>query len=115
MEHQNEIHAKLIAIMGDCITVHIKSLNAIRWDVPQAKPGVNDYMELLVKETVTLHKRSTNPPVMNHVARQEYIVLIRVPRLSQKHAPPLTNIYPRSSTFIDAAGSGLDLDSHVCI
>lgn len=55
-EHQNEIHAKLIAIMGDRITAHIKSFNAIRWDVPQAKPGVNDYMELLVKETVTLHK-----------------------------------------------------------
>lgn len=55
-EHQNEIHAKLIAIMGDRITAHIKSLNAIRWDVPPAKPGVNDYMELLVKETVTLHK-----------------------------------------------------------
>jgi vacuolar protein sorting-associated protein 54 len=55
-EHQNEIHTKLIAIMGDRITAHIKSLNAIRWDVPQAKPGVNDYMELLVKETVTLHK-----------------------------------------------------------
>ena len=55
-EHQNEIHAKLIAIMGDRITAHIKSLNANKWDVPQAKPGVNDYMELLVKETVTLHK-----------------------------------------------------------
>jgi vacuolar protein sorting-associated protein 54 len=55
-EHQNEIHAKLIAIMGDRITAHIKSLNTIRLDVPQAKPGVNDYMELLVKETVTLHK-----------------------------------------------------------
>ncbi|KAH9989086.1 Vps54-like protein-domain-containing protein [Russula compacta] len=55
-EHQNEIHAKLIAIMGDRLTAHIKSLNAIKWDVPPAKPGVNDYMELLVKETVTLHK-----------------------------------------------------------
>ena len=55
-EHQNEIHSKLIAIMGDRITAHIKSLNAIRWDAPQAKSGVNDYMELLVKETVTLHK-----------------------------------------------------------
>ncbi|KAH9989944.1 Vps54-like protein-domain-containing protein [Russula vinacea] len=55
-EHQNEIHAKLIAIMGDRITAHIKSLNAIRWDLPSVKPGVNDYMELLVKETVTLHK-----------------------------------------------------------
>jgi vacuolar protein sorting-associated protein 54 len=55
-EHQNEIHAKLIAIMGDRLSVHIKSLNAIRWDAPPAKPGTNEYMELLVKETVTLHK-----------------------------------------------------------
>ena len=55
-EHQNEIHAKLIAIMGDRLAAHIKSLNAINWDAPPAKPGVNDYMELLVKETVTLHK-----------------------------------------------------------
>ena len=29
---------------------------AVKWDVPREKPGVNDYMELLVKETVTLHK-----------------------------------------------------------
>ena len=55
-EHQNEIHAKLIAIMGDRLAAHIKSLQSVQWDVPPAKPGVNDYMELLVKETVTLHK-----------------------------------------------------------
>jgi vacuolar protein sorting-associated protein 54 len=55
-EHQNEIHAKLIAIMGDRLSVHIKSLNAIRWDAPPAKPGTNEYVELLVKETVTLHQ-----------------------------------------------------------
>jgi vacuolar protein sorting-associated protein 54 len=55
-EHQNEIHAKLIAIMGDRLSAHIKSLNAIRWDDPAPKPGTNEYMELLVKETVTLHK-----------------------------------------------------------
>lgn len=59
-EHQNEIHAKLIAIMGDRLAAHIKSLRMVQWDKPAA-PGhgngkVNDYMELLVKETVTLHK-----------------------------------------------------------
>ncbi|KAI0780435.1 Vps54-domain-containing protein [Trametes elegans] len=53
-EHQNEIHAKLIAIMGDRLTAHIRSLQAVKWNVP--KPGVNEYMEVLVKETVTLHK-----------------------------------------------------------
>ncbi|KAH9066196.1 Vps54-like protein-domain-containing protein [Lactarius vividus] len=55
-EHQNEIHAKLVAIMGDRLSAHIKSLNAIVWDAPPAKVGANEYMELLVKETVTLHK-----------------------------------------------------------
>lgn len=31
-------------------------LQTVRWDLPKEPPGVNDYMELLVKETVTLHK-----------------------------------------------------------
>lgn len=56
-EHQNEIHAKLIAIMGDRLAAHIKTLRAVQWDRPSpAGKQVNDYMELLVKETVTLHK-----------------------------------------------------------
>ncbi|KAL0058245.1 hypothetical protein AAF712_015094, partial [Marasmius tenuissimus] len=61
-EHQNEIHAKLIAIMGDRLSAHIKSLQAVDWTLPPKSSGssggivVNDYMELLVKETVTLHK-----------------------------------------------------------
>jgi len=55
-EHQNEIHAKLIAIMGDRLAVHIGSLQSIDWDTPSTNSGINDYMEVLVKETVTLHK-----------------------------------------------------------
>ena len=31
-------------------------MQAVRWDVPKEGEGVNDYMEVLVKETVTLHK-----------------------------------------------------------
>lgn len=54
-EHQNEIHAKLIAIMGDRLSAHVKSLHAVDWTKPKAD-GPNNYMELLVKETVTLHK-----------------------------------------------------------
>ncbi|KAF8512270.1 Vps54-like protein-domain-containing protein [Gautieria morchelliformis] len=54
-EHQNEIHAKLVVIMGDRLTVHCRSLQEIKWDVPPTKTP-NGYMELLVKETVTLHK-----------------------------------------------------------
>lgn len=55
-EHQNEIHAKLVAIMGDRLAVHINSLQSIDWNTPLANPGINDYMEVLIKETVTLHK-----------------------------------------------------------
>ena len=42
--------------MGDRLAVHINSLQAIDWDTPPTNPGINDYMEVLVKETVTLHK-----------------------------------------------------------
>ncbi|KAG8884657.1 hypothetical protein FRB97_003713 [Tulasnella sp. 331] len=55
-EHQNEIHSKLIAIMGDRLAVHCKALQEIQWDIPAPGSGPNAYMEVLVKETVTLHK-----------------------------------------------------------
>jgi vacuolar protein sorting-associated protein 54 len=41
--------------MGERLTAHLRSLQAVNWEIPGVKP-VNDYMELLVKETVTLHK-----------------------------------------------------------
>ncbi|KAH9956609.1 Vps54-like protein-domain-containing protein [Russula dissimulans] len=85
-EHQNEIHAKLIAIMGDRLTAHIKSLNAIKWDAPPAKPGVNDYMELLVKETVTLHKvlsRYLSNAVVEYVMSEVFAAINH--RLSEEY------------------------------
>lgn len=42
--------------MGDRLAVHINSLQSVDWNTPPANPGINDYMEVLVKETVTLHK-----------------------------------------------------------
>ena len=42
--------------MGDRLAVHINSLQSIDWDTPPANTGTNGYMEVLVKETVTLHK-----------------------------------------------------------
>lgn len=56
-EHQNEIHAKLVAIMGDRLAVHCKTLQEIDWEKPSPtaeKP--NAYMETLIKEAGTLHK-----------------------------------------------------------
>ncbi|KAI0797556.1 Vps54-like protein-domain-containing protein [Abortiporus biennis] len=85
-EHQNEIHAKLIAIMGDRLTAHIRTLQAIKWDVPKQGDGVNDYMELLVKETVTLHKvlsRYLSPSVVEFVMTQVFAAINH--RLSEEY------------------------------
>ncbi|KAI9445991.1 Vps54-like protein-domain-containing protein [Lactarius indigo] len=86
-EHQNEIHAKLVAIMGDRLSAHIKSLNAIKWDAPPAKAGANEYMELLVKETVTLHKvlsRYLASVVVEFVMTQVFAAINH--RLSEEYA-----------------------------
>ncbi|KAM0755447.1 hypothetical protein T439DRAFT_375809 [Meredithblackwellia eburnea MCA 4105] len=58
-EHQNEIHAKLVAIMSDRLHIHCKTLEGVNWE--QAPPGRKEgapssYMEALVKEHLTLHK-----------------------------------------------------------
>lgn len=56
-EHQNEIHSKLINIMGERLTFHSKALKEVQWDSPgSATAEANAYMQGLVKETVTLHK-----------------------------------------------------------
>lgn len=55
-EHQNEIHAKLIAIMGERLSAHIKSLQALDWSIPKEGGEANEYIVVLTKETVTLHK-----------------------------------------------------------
>lgn len=42
-------------------------VQTVDWSVPKPGGGVNDYMEILVKETVTLHKvlsRYLSPPVV---------------------------------------------------
>ncbi|KAF7967260.1 hypothetical protein HWV62_35057 [Athelia sp. TMB] len=86
-EHQNEIHAKLIAIMGDRLSVHIKSLQAVDWAAPREASGVNGYMELLVKETVTLHKvlsRYLSVPVVEYVMTQVFAAMNH--RLSEEYA-----------------------------
>lgn len=56
-EHQYEIHAKLVAIMGDRLAVHCAALQEIDWEAERdVKAGPNGYMQTLVKETATLHK-----------------------------------------------------------
>ena len=58
-EHQSEIHAKLVAIMNERFFVHVKAMQVIQWDEQQddsSGKNANNYMETLVKETMTLHK-----------------------------------------------------------
>ncbi|EPQ30361.1 uncharacterized protein PFL1_01887 [Pseudozyma flocculosa PF-1] len=82
-EHQYEIHAKLVAIMSDRLTVHCRALGSVDWNAPlpgdgddgdgEATPEANKYAADLVKETATLHKvlsKYLQPPVVEHVIGQ---------------------------------------------
>ncbi|KAG0141899.1 hypothetical protein CROQUDRAFT_82786 [Cronartium quercuum f. sp. fusiforme G11] len=60
-EHQNEIHAKLISIMSDRLSVHLQSFKVIDWESEDESlminpTSVNPYLESLFKEVSTLHK-----------------------------------------------------------
>ncbi|KAK4691191.1 vacuolar protein sorting-associated protein 54, partial [Lecanoromycetidae sp. Uapishka_2] len=55
-EHQSGINDKLVDIMSGRATTHVNTMKKIDWDKPADNPGVNLYMETLVKETSTLHK-----------------------------------------------------------
>lgn len=85
-EHQHEIHAKLIAIMGDRLQAHIRTLQAVDWNAPKSPSGVNGYMEMLVKETVTLHKvlsRYLSTPIVEYVMTQVFAAINH--RLSEEY------------------------------
>ncbi|KAJ4863791.1 vps54-like protein domain-containing protein [Trichoderma breve] len=54
-EHQDNIHQKLIEIMSGRAVNHAKSIRAINWDTDTSE-GPHSYIEMLVKETTTLHR-----------------------------------------------------------
>ncbi|RKF54063.1 Vacuolar protein sorting-associated protein 54 [Golovinomyces cichoracearum] len=54
LEHQKSIYDKLVDIMASRTTAHVKSMRLIDWS--KEKEGVNLYMEILTKETSTLHR-----------------------------------------------------------
>jgi len=73
--------------MGDRLSAHIKSLQTVNWDTPKQGSGVSDYMELLVKETVTLHKvlsRYLSTPIVEYVMTQVFAAINH--RLSEEYA-----------------------------
>lgn len=55
-EHQNEIHSKLVAIMGDRLSVHCKGLAGTDWNADSDASGPTKSIADLVKETMTLQK-----------------------------------------------------------
>ncbi|RIB18550.1 Vps54-like protein [Gigaspora rosea] len=65
INHQNEVHAKLVSIMDTRLLVHLKSFGSITWDELDKKNGPNSYMESLVKEIIKLHN------VLNKILPQE--------------------------------------------
>jgi vacuolar protein sorting-associated protein 54 len=56
-EHQNNIYDKLVEIMSGRALAGTKKLKAVSWDIP--RNAVNDYVEILAKETTTLHRNLT--------------------------------------------------------
>lgn len=57
-EHQAGINDKLVDIMTARATTHVGNMKKVNWDVddPTLNSSVNGYMEILVKESMTLHK-----------------------------------------------------------
>lgn len=56
-EHQNSIYDKLVEIMSGRALAGAKKMKAIDWD--GSGDAVHDYMEILAKETTTLHRNLT--------------------------------------------------------
>lgn len=54
LEHQNSIHDKLVDIMAGRTIAHTKTMRSIDWS--NEREGVSPYMEMLTKETSTLHR-----------------------------------------------------------
>lgn len=54
-EHQASISDKLVDIMAGRAAIHVKSMRNINWEAPSTIT-VNPYMEVLARETTTLHK-----------------------------------------------------------
>ncbi|CAO1634517.1 unnamed protein product [Parajaminaea phylloscopi] len=82
-EHMYEIHAKLVAIMGDRLTVHCRSLSATDWNAAldaDTEPAPNKAIVDLVKETSTLHKvlsKYLQPSVVESITTQVLSAIVQ--------------------------------------
>lgn len=55
-EHQSGIHEKLVDIMSARSMMHVDAMKKVDWDSQTGTSAVNSYMEILTKETLTLHR-----------------------------------------------------------
>lgn len=55
-EHQSGIHEKLVDIMSSRASIHVNSMKKIDWEAERNVNAVSPYMEVLAKETNTLHR-----------------------------------------------------------
>ncbi|KAK2748544.1 hypothetical protein FQN57_000678 [Myotisia sp. PD_48] len=55
-EHQSGIHEKLVGIMSTRASVHVASMRKIDWETQNDPNAISPYMEVLAKETGTLHR-----------------------------------------------------------
>ncbi|KAK0562816.1 hypothetical protein OC861_005128 [Tilletia horrida] len=62
-EHQYEIHSKLVAIMGDRLTVHSRSLHSITWNAPLNRPEAKPEGEKDGEKKDAEADSSSSPPV----------------------------------------------------
>ncbi|GMF07981.1 unnamed protein product [[Candida] boidinii] len=54
--HQNELFAKLVSMMSDRVAVHSNEIKTIDWSINLPQNQVHRYMEILVKETLTISR-----------------------------------------------------------
>ncbi|GMF63374.1 unnamed protein product [[Candida] boidinii] len=54
--HQNELFAKLVSMMSDRVIVHSNEIKTIDWSINLPQNQVHRYMEILVKETLTISR-----------------------------------------------------------
>ncbi|WEW56200.1 hypothetical protein PRK78_001637 [Emydomyces testavorans] len=58
-DHQSGVHEKLVDIMSSRAAVHANSMKKIDWESQKDTKSVSPYMEILAKETGTLHRALT--------------------------------------------------------
>lgn len=94
-DQQQSIHEKLIDIMSNRATVHVRNLRKIEWDAEgETKKDVSPNMETLTKETVTLHK------VINKYLHEMQVRMIMAP-VFESYRDQLSKVFKDAAVKTD--------------